>query len=84
MSPDPDSPAASAAPPGGWITARPARGREVLERLVRLPGLVREYRDLVSTTLKRDLTALIERFNRAGDGTMVVPSEYLEIVVTRL
>lgn len=57
MSPDPDSPAASVAPPGGWITARPARGREVLERLVRLPGLVREYRDLVSTTLKRDLTA---------------------------
>ena len=34
--------------------------------------------------LKRDLLALIERFNRAGDGTMVVPSEYLEIVVTRL
>ena len=34
--------------------------------------------------LQRDLLALIERFNRAGDGTMVVPSEYLEIVVTRL
>ena len=27
--------------------------------------------------------ALIERFNRSGDGTMVVPSEYLEIVITR-
>ena len=27
--------------------------------------------------------ALIEQFNRAGDGTMVVPSEYLEIVITR-
>jgi ubiquinone/menaquinone biosynthesis C-methylase UbiE len=34
--------------------------------------------------LSRDLLALIERFNRAGDGTMVVPGEYLEIVVTRL
>ena len=27
--------------------------------------------------------ALIGRFNRSGDGTMVVPSEYLEIVITR-
>ena len=33
--------------------------------------------------LRRDLMALIERFNRSGDGTMVVPSEYLEIVITR-
>ena len=33
--------------------------------------------------LERDLNALIERFNRSGDGTMVVPSEYLEVVVTR-
>jgi SAM-dependent methyltransferase len=34
--------------------------------------------------LATDLIALIERFNRAEDGTMVVPSEYLEVVVTRL
>ena len=33
--------------------------------------------------LTADLLALIDRFNRSGDGTMVVPSEYLEIVVTR-
>jgi ubiquinone/menaquinone biosynthesis C-methylase UbiE len=33
--------------------------------------------------LQRDLMALIDRFNRSGDGTMVVPSEYLEIVITR-
>jgi ubiquinone/menaquinone biosynthesis C-methylase UbiE len=33
--------------------------------------------------LQADLLRLIERFNRAGDGTMVVPSEYLEIVITR-
>ena len=26
---------------------------------------------------------LIEQFNRSKDGAMVVPSEYLEIVVTR-
>jgi SAM-dependent methyltransferase len=33
--------------------------------------------------LERDLLALIDRFNRSGDDSMVVPSEYLEIVVTR-
>ncbi len=33
--------------------------------------------------LTGDLLALIERFNASGDGSMVVPSEYLEIVITR-
>ncbi len=33
--------------------------------------------------LTADLTALVARFNRSGDGSVVVPSEYLEIVVTR-
>ena len=33
--------------------------------------------------LQRDLLALIDRFNRSGDGSMVVPSDYLEIVITR-
>jgi ubiquinone/menaquinone biosynthesis C-methylase UbiE len=33
--------------------------------------------------LQRDLLALIGQFNRSGDGSMVVPSEYLEIVITR-
>ncbi len=33
--------------------------------------------------LERDLIALVERFNRARDGSMVVPAEYLEVVVTR-
>src|SRR5262245_135239 len=32
---------------------------------------------------ERDLKALIGQFNRSGDGSMVVPSEYLEIVITR-
>jgi ubiquinone/menaquinone biosynthesis C-methylase UbiE len=35
------------------------------------------------SALQRDLVGLIEQFNRSGDGTMVVPSEYLEIVITR-
>jgi ubiquinone/menaquinone biosynthesis C-methylase UbiE len=33
--------------------------------------------------LERDLIALVAQYNRSGDGTMVVPSEYLEIVITR-
>ncbi|HEX2116771.1 MAG TPA: SAM-dependent methyltransferase, partial [Alphaproteobacteria bacterium] len=33
--------------------------------------------------LERDLIDLVARFNRSDDSTMVVPSEYLEVVVTR-
>ncbi|HEU0201311.1 MAG TPA: class I SAM-dependent methyltransferase [Burkholderiaceae bacterium] len=35
------------------------------------------------TALTDDLLALIARFNRAQGGTMVVPSDYLEIVIVR-
>lgn len=33
--------------------------------------------------LEQDLTELINRMNRAGDKSLVVPSEYLEVVITR-
>ena len=33
--------------------------------------------------LRNDLLALIGQMNRAEDGTMIVPSEYLEIVITK-
>ncbi len=33
--------------------------------------------------LHDDMVALIERMNTADDGTMVVPSEYLEVVITK-
>ena len=33
--------------------------------------------------LHNDLHALIVRMNRSGDSTMVVPSEYLEVVITK-
>jgi hypothetical protein len=33
--------------------------------------------------LNEDIMALIARMNRSGDATMVVPSEYAEIVVTK-
>jgi ubiquinone/menaquinone biosynthesis C-methylase UbiE len=36
-----------------------------------------------AAALERDLTSLLNGFNRAGEGSLVVPSEYLEIVITR-
>ena len=33
--------------------------------------------------LERDILALIGQFNRSGDRSMVVPSDYLEVIVTR-
>ncbi len=33
--------------------------------------------------LHADIVALLARFNRSGDGTVVVPSEYLEVIVTK-
>jgi hypothetical protein len=33
--------------------------------------------------LTGDLFALVKRFNRSGDATMVAPGQYLEVVVTR-
>jgi len=33
--------------------------------------------------LESDLTQLLNGANRAGAGSLVVPSEYLEVVITR-
>ena len=33
--------------------------------------------------LRNDILDLIARFNRADDGSMVVPSEYLETVIVK-
>ena len=35
------------------------------------------------SALKRDILALIGRFNHSGDGGVVLPGDYLEVVVTR-
>jgi hypothetical protein len=37
----------------------------------------------IQQALQTDLLALAGRFNIAADGTMVLPSEYLEVVVTK-
>lgn len=39
--------------------------------------------DAQQKVLEADILGLIERFNRAEDGTMVVPSDYLEVVITK-
>jgi hypothetical protein len=33
--------------------------------------------------LEAELYALLDKFNVAKDGTLVVPSEYLEVVITK-
>ena len=33
--------------------------------------------------LEHDLIDLIQDFNRSGDSTMVVPAEYLEVVIVK-
>ena len=33
--------------------------------------------------LANDLVALVQRFNRSGDMTVLVPSAYLEVVATK-
>lgn len=38
---------------------------------------------LAQSALEQDLLALVGRFNRSGDATMVVPSEYLQVIVAR-
>ena len=36
-----------------------------------------------AAALEDDLTQLLNRMNRAGSGSLVLPSEYLEVVMTR-
>jgi lipopolysaccharide transport system permease protein len=42
---------------GGWVTARPPRAVEILLRIVCFPRLFVGHRDLISTSVKRELEA---------------------------
>ena len=67
MTPDPQSavpavPGDSEGPvapvaPVDWVTARPLRAVEILLRILRFPRLFVEHRDLISTSVKRELEA---------------------------
>jgi ubiquinone/menaquinone biosynthesis C-methylase UbiE len=63
--------------PGHWLNVFKRYYGPVLKTFAALEPAAQD-------ALQRDLLALMERFNRAGDGTIVIPSEYLEVVVTRL
>ena len=39
--------------------------------------------DTAGAALEADINMLLEKFNVAKDGTLVIPSEYLEVVVTK-
>ena len=39
--------------------------------------------DAGKEALAADLTQLAERYNRSGDSTAIIPSEYLEVVITK-
>ena len=41
----------------GWVTARPPRAKEVVRRILGLPGLIHAHKDLVTSGVKRDLEA---------------------------
>ena len=41
----------------GWITARPVRLQEVVRRVIGVPQLLANHRDLITTSVKRDLGA---------------------------
>ena len=44
---------------------------------------VRRDRPAAQQALQADILALIDEFNVAKDGTLVIPSEYLEVVITK-
>ncbi|HEY8381417.1 MAG TPA: class I SAM-dependent methyltransferase [Microvirga sp.] len=62
--------------PGHWIEVFKTYYGPLLKAFAALPPAAQ-------ADLEQDLLMLIGRFNRADDGSMVVPSEYLETVVTR-
>jgi ubiquinone/menaquinone biosynthesis C-methylase UbiE len=59
-----------------WIDVFKAYYGPVLKAFAALPAEGQ-------TALLADITALIGRFNTARDGTMVVPGEYLEVVIVK-
>ena len=62
--------------PGHWLDVFRTYYGPLLKAFAALPAPAQ-------AALENDLVALIERFNRSGDATMVVPSEYLEVVVVK-
>jgi ubiquinone/menaquinone biosynthesis C-methylase UbiE len=62
--------------PQHWLDVFKAYYGPILKAFAALPAQGQ-------SALAADLLALIREFNRSGDETMVVPSEYLEVVIPR-
>jgi ubiquinone/menaquinone biosynthesis C-methylase UbiE len=62
--------------PEHWVEIFRTYYGPVLKAFAAIPADARQ-------ALESDLFALLEEFNIAEDGTLVVPSEYLEVVITR-
>ena len=62
--------------PGHWLEVFRTYYGPVLKTFAALPPAAQ-------SALAADLIDLVGRFNRATDGTMTVPSEYLEVIVVR-
>jgi SAM-dependent methyltransferase len=62
--------------PAHWLEVFETRYGPVLKAFEALAPAARDG-------LRSDLLALLARFDRAEDGTLVVPSEYLEVVIRR-
>ena len=67
----------------GAILIRRVEVRPFTKRQIALLKTFAALEPAAQAALARDLKALVAQFNRSGDGSMVVPSEYLEIVITR-
>jgi ubiquinone/menaquinone biosynthesis C-methylase UbiE len=63
--------------PEHWVDVFRRWYGPVLKAFEALPDHAGKHR------LAQDLLSLVRRFNRSGDSTMVVPAEYLEVVIVR-
>lgn len=62
------------------VVAKSAPRRDSMFRLsTRARSVMPEARE----ALEADLYLLLDKFNTAEDGTLVLPSEYLEVVITK-
>jgi len=62
--------------PGHWIEIFRGYYGPVVKAFAAVDPPARE-------ALEADLYALLDRFNVAADGTLVIPGEYLEVVITK-
>ena len=62
--------------PNHWLEIFRGYYGPVLKAFAAIDPVARE-------ALEKDIRALVDKFNIAKDGTVVIPSEYLEVIITR-